>query len=148
MLWYPGHCQLEPNASLLARVEHATLNFGTPINWPLPLQITPMYLRTKTRRGIRAGSLAAKRPVFSSKWDQRVEMTSDQRYEAFRGAQVAITGGLGFIGSSLARRLSSLGSNVLVIDNRLTGSGANFFNLHSLKKCLTVVEARSAKRIC
>ena len=67
-------------------------------------------------------------------------MTSDQRYEAFRGAQVAITGGLGFIGSSLARRLSSLGSNVLVIDNRLTGSGANFFNLHSLKKCLTVVE--------
>ena len=65
MLWYPGHCQLEPNASLLARVEHATLNFGTPINWPLPLQITPMYLRTKREERIPRGLTRCKAACFS-----------------------------------------------------------------------------------
>jgi len=56
-------------------------------------------------------------------------MVSDADYGAFAGARVAITGGLGFIGSTLARRLVELGSDVLVLDNELSESGANRFNL-------------------
>jgi UDP-glucose 4-epimerase len=52
---------------------------------------------------------------------------------AFSGARIAITGGLGFIGSSLARRLASLGNDdVVVLDSQLPGSGANVFNLHGM----------------
>ncbi|MEY2548594.1 MAG: GDP-mannose 4,6 dehydratase, partial [Verrucomicrobiota bacterium] len=35
---------------------------------------------------------------------------------AFTNAQVLITGGLGFIGSNLARRLVALGARVTVVD--------------------------------
>ncbi|MCC7271054.1 MAG: NAD-dependent epimerase/dehydratase family protein, partial [Alphaproteobacteria bacterium] len=36
---------------------------------------------------------------------------------AFRGAKVIITGGLGFIGSNLARRLVGLGADVIAVDS-------------------------------
>ena len=58
-------------------------------------------------------------------------------YGAFAGARVAITGGLGFIGSTLARRLVALGSDVLVLDNELSESGANRFNLDGVADRLT-----------
>ena len=60
---------------------------------------------------------------------------------AFKGAPVVILGGLGFIGSALARRLVDLGSDVLVVDNQLPGSGANPFNLNGLDKQLRVLAA-------
>lgn len=37
--------------------------------------------------------------------------------ELFRGRRVMITGGLGFIGSNLARRLVALGADVLLADS-------------------------------
>ena len=40
-----------------------------------------------------------------------------------------ITGGAGFIGSQLARRLLAQGHEVTVIDNLFTGSKANIYDL-------------------
>ena len=43
-----------------------------------------------------------------------------------------ITGGLGFIGSNIARRLVELGSDVLLMDSLIPDSGANFFNIDGI----------------
>jgi UDP-glucose 4-epimerase len=50
-------------------------------------------------------------------------------YAAFAGARVLITGGLGFIGSNLARRLVDLGSDVLLVDSLIPEYGGNLFNI-------------------
>ena len=47
----------------------------------------------------------------------------------YRGRRVMITGGLGFIGSNIARRLVELGADVLLMDSLIPDSGANFFNI-------------------
>jgi UDP-glucose 4-epimerase len=52
-----------------------------------------------------------------------------QGFEAYEGKRCLVTGGLGFIGSNLARRLVDLGAVVRLIDNRSPGQGANDFNL-------------------
>ncbi|MGL5095294.1 MAG: NAD-dependent epimerase/dehydratase family protein, partial [Planctomycetia bacterium] len=49
---------------------------------------------------------------------------------AFAGKSVLVTGGLGFLGSSLAVRLVDLGARVCLLDVELPESGANWFNLH------------------
>lgn len=48
---------------------------------------------------------------------------------ALRGARVLITGGLGFIGSTLARRLVDLSARVTVLDSLIPEYGGNLFNL-------------------
>ena len=40
-----------------------------------------------------------------------------------------ITGGLGFIGSNLARRLVELGADVLLVDSLIPDYGGNLFNI-------------------
>ena len=40
-----------------------------------------------------------------------------------------ITGGLGFIGSNLARQLVELGADVLLVDSLIPDYGGNFFNI-------------------
>jgi len=57
-----------------------------------------------------------------------VEHDADVR-NAFRGKRCLITGGLGFIGSSLALELVNLGAQVTVIDNLLPNHGGNLFNI-------------------
>src|SRR4029079_18391549 len=47
----------------------------------------------------------------------------------YRGRRVMITGGLGFIGSNIARRLADLGADVLLLDSLIPYFGANFFNI-------------------
>jgi len=47
----------------------------------------------------------------------------------FRGQPVLITGGLGFIGSNLARRLADLGAQVTLVDSLIPEYGGNLFNL-------------------
>jgi UDP-glucose 4-epimerase len=58
----------------------------------------------------------------------------------FAGARAVVAGGLGFIGSTLARRLVELGAEVHVLDAVLPGSGGNPFNLAGIEQQLTVVE--------
>lgn len=49
------------------------------------------------------------------------------------GCRVLITGGLGFIGSTLARRLVDLGADVLIIDSLIPQYGGNWFNLDGIR---------------
>lgn len=44
-----------------------------------------------------------------------------------------ITGGLGFIGSNLARRLVQLGAKVLLVDSLIPDYGGNLFNIHGIE---------------
>jgi UDP-glucose 4-epimerase len=52
--------------------------------------------------------------------------------DGYRGRRVMITGGLGFIGSNLARRLVELDADVLLMDSLIPDSGANFFNIDGI----------------
>jgi UDP-glucose 4-epimerase len=47
----------------------------------------------------------------------------------YRDRQVLVTGGLGFIGSNLCRRLADLGARVTAVDSLLPDYGGNLFNL-------------------
>ncbi len=51
----------------------------------------------------------------------------------YRGRRVMITGGLGFIGSNLARRLAALGADVLLVDSLIPDYGGNLFNIDGLE---------------
>ena len=58
-------------------------------------------------------------------------MTAD--YRAFyRGRRVLITGGLGFIGSNLARQLVDLGADILLVDSLIPDYGGNLFNIDGI----------------
>lgn len=60
-------------------------------------------------------------------------------YQSFyRRRRVMITGGLGFIGSNLARTLVDLGAEVLIMDSLIPDSGANFFNIDGIADRVTV----------
>jgi len=50
----------------------------------------------------------------------------------YRGRAVMITGGLGFIGSNLARRLVDLGADVLLVDSLIPDYGGNLFNIDGI----------------
>jgi nucleoside-diphosphate-sugar epimerase len=52
---------------------------------------------------------------------------------AFTGRRALVTGGLGFIGSNLARRLVGLGADVTVIDALVPGYGGNRFNVEDVR---------------
>ena len=58
--------------------------------------------------------------------------------ETFRDQPVLITGGLGFIGSNLARRLALLGARVTVIDSLIPQYGGKLFNLAGLDERVTI----------
>ena len=55
-------------------------------------------------------------------------MTQSYR-EFYKGRRVMVTGGLGFIGSNLARQLVDLGADVLLVDSLLPDYGGNLFNI-------------------
>jgi len=56
----------------------------------------------------------------------------------YRGRRVMITGGMGFIGSNLARRLVDLGADVLIVDSLIPDYGGNLFNISGIEDRLTV----------
>jgi UDP-glucose 4-epimerase len=51
----------------------------------------------------------------------------------FQGRRVLITGGLGFIGSNLARRLVELGAQVTLVDSLIPEYGGNLFNIAGIE---------------
>jgi UDP-glucose 4-epimerase len=51
----------------------------------------------------------------------------------FQGKNVLITGGLGFIGSNLARRLVDLGARVLLVDSLIPEYGGNLANIAGIE---------------
>jgi UDP-glucose 4-epimerase len=67
-----------------------------------------------------------------------VNFSSDSGARAFRGARVMITGGVGLIGSALARRLLDLGAEVVLVDSMVPESGANFANIADIQGRLRV----------
>jgi nucleoside-diphosphate-sugar epimerase len=52
--------------------------------------------------------------------------------------KILITGGLGFIGSNLARRLVECGNSVTVVDSLIPEYGGNLRNLHDLRDKIVV----------
>ena len=66
--------------------------------------------------------------------------------ESFQGKNTLVTGGLGFIGSSLAQRLVSLGAHVRIVDSALSDTGANLFNLQGVASSveLQIADLRDA----
>lgn len=53
--------------------------------------------------------------------------------ETFAGKRVLLTGGLGFIGSNLARRLVQLGADVQLVDSLIPDYGGNVFNIAGIE---------------
>src|SRR5438477_4107950 len=53
--------------------------------------------------------------------------------DIFTGSDVLVTGGLGFIGSALARRLVELGAKVTLVDSLIPEYGGNSFNIHDIR---------------
>src|SRR5215831_17563195 len=60
-----------------------------------------------------------------------VQELTDYR-QFYRGRRVMITGGLGFIGSNLARQLVELGAEVLLVDSLIPDYGGNLFNVDGI----------------
>jgi UDP-glucose 4-epimerase len=58
--------------------------------------------------------------------------------EFYRGRKVMITGGLGFIGSNLARQLVDLEADVLLVDSLIPDYGGNLFNIDGIADRLRV----------
>ncbi|MBF0611318.1 MAG: NAD-dependent epimerase/dehydratase family protein [Magnetococcales bacterium] len=58
--------------------------------------------------------------------------------EIFTNKSVLITGGIGFIGSSLARRLVGMGAMVTVLDSMVPEYGGNKFNLVGMEQFLRI----------
>ena len=57
----------------------------------------------------------------------------------YKGLKVMVTGGLGFIGSNLAKRLVQLGADVVVVDSLHPNTGGNTANLEGYEGKLAIV---------
>jgi UDP-glucose 4-epimerase len=56
-----------------------------------------------------------------------------QHSAVFQDKKILITGGLGFIGSSLARRLVAYGAHVTLVDSLIPEYGGNLYNIRDLE---------------
>jgi dTDP-glucose 4,6-dehydratase/UDP-glucose 4-epimerase len=59
-------------------------------------------------------------------------------FEGFKSKQVLVTGGVGFIGSNLARRLVTLGARVTLADSLIPLYGGNLFNIDDIRERVTL----------
>ena len=58
--------------------------------------------------------------------------------QTFAAKRILITGGLGFIGSNLARRLADLGARIILVDSLIPDYGGNLFNIDGYADRVTV----------
>src|ERR1700734_2298004 len=65
-------------------------------------------------------------------------MTTMTPHGIYHGKSVLITGGLGFIGSNLARALVPLGADVTLVDSLIPEYGGNPFNISDFRYRVTV----------
>ena len=63
---------------------------------------------------------------------------SDQRLKGYSGARAVIIGGLGLIGSAIARRLVLLDAEVLLIDSMIPEYGGNLANIADIRDRVTI----------
>jgi UDP-glucose 4-epimerase len=68
-------------------------------------------------------------------------MKMDKLHSQYNGRTVLITGGMGFIGSNLARCLVQLGVRVIIVDALLPAQGGNPFNLDGIADRVKIVRA-------
>src|SRR5687768_4003428 len=81
---------------------------------------------------------AAPLELISSETQVDVVSSSPSMRNAFEGAKVLITGGLGFIGSNLARRLAGLGADLTLVDSLIPEYGGNPFNIEGFRDQMRV----------
>ncbi|HAK89630.1 MAG: NAD-dependent epimerase [Nitrospirae bacterium GWC2_46_6] len=62
----------------------------------------------------------------------------DKIYSFYKDRSVIITGGLGFIGSSLAIRLTEVGARVTIVDSLISQYGGNMFNVEPIKDSVKI----------
>ena len=65
-------------------------------------------------------------------------MTAADAAAAFRGKSVLVTGGLGFIGSTLARALAGAAARVVLVDSLIPEYGGNLANIEGIEDLVTV----------
>ncbi|MCK4412184.1 MAG: NAD-dependent epimerase/dehydratase family protein [Candidatus Eisenbacteria sp.] len=67
----------------------------------------------------------------------------------YAGKRALVTGGAGFIGSHLARRLHELGAEVSVVDAMIPNCGGNLYNLEPIRDAvaLHIVDMRDCERM-
>ncbi len=66
-------------------------------------------------------------------WERKME-----KFKTFSGKNILITGGLGFIGSSLARELLKYAANITLVDSLIPQYGGNLYNIDDIKANVTV----------
>ncbi len=62
----------------------------------------------------------------------------EEAKQSYRDKDILITGGLGFIGSNLARTLVELGARVTLIDSLIPEYGGNLFNIKGIEDKVTM----------
>lgn len=66
-------------------------------------------------------------------------MNENVEFSEYRGRNVLITGGLGFIGSNLARRLIAMDDvNVTILDALIPDQGGNLYNISGIERNVSV----------
>jgi UDP-glucose 4-epimerase len=67
----------------------------------------------------------------------------------YRGLHALVTGGLGFIGSNVARRLVHLGARVTIVDSLIPQCGGNLWNIHDIEENVekNIVDLRDREKL-
>jgi len=68
----------------------------------------------------------------------KVPRNPEAPLDAYAGARAVITGGLGLIGSAIARRLVALGAEVLLVDSMIPEYGGNLANAADIRDRVTI----------